>query len=1010
MPGFIADLVEGVADALGSVFKTNLPAYCDVETADTDHALVTKRGALISGIRIDGMRFAVGPEEFERTVDIVTRALQSYLGSSGHSVDIFASRDPSAVRGMLADLASGVRKTCDVIGLQMGDVIAANEKEIAKHTAVESVYLALWSRSSLLSKREASDGAKDLMEAARMVPPMGKHVQDPFTTIPALRERHEATIRSIYEDLRNAGVMCELLNAHEMLRVARLEIDPAFTPADWKPMLIGDTIPGIMSPMALRREEATHLEFSDIQMPSVARQMFPRDAFRLDSKYVVVGERAFAPVFVEIPPREVLPFSSLFDKLKSAQIPWRAMFRIDGGGMRYVGSKEAMASILAITSGMNRRIAESIKDLKALESKGMTNVRFRMSFCTWAPADNKELLVRRAARLAQTLSAWGQCEVREVSGDSMLGMMSTVPFVTEECAANPSVAPLAHVARMLPLMRPASPWKTGSIVFRTMDGRLMPFQPGSSLQTTWNYILFGRPGFGKSVQMLNLLLGSCMQPGMNRLPRIGIVDIGPSSQYFVGMLRDSLPKAQRHQAQGFKLKMSTEYAINPFDTPLGCRFPTPEHKAFIVNILTQVATPAEAAKPYERISELVSKVVDDVYTQFADDGAHSNPKRYSAATEPAVDKLLEHHSFPIDRTTAWWHVVDFLFSKGHSHEATLAQRYAVPKLSDCSALSPQVVDLYGDINVESGQTLTDAFMSLVSSALRDYPNLSAQTRFDIGEVRVAAINLEEVAKSGSNAANRQTAVMYLLASYALTKDYRLDGDTVKAMNMPSMYFDYHMKRVRETKEELKWIAYDEFHRTSSSPAVQASVLVDMREGRKYNIGVVLSSQGADDFPPAMREFATGTFIVDAGSEKNAAALQQFFGFNDTARHLLTQYVNGPKSSGAPLLANITTKQGQYTQLLVSTLGLETRWALSTTSEDVMVREAVCARLGAAEGRVALSAIYPDGAKGAVERLREEGKTNAVDLVAQETLDRWSARRAAAAAANAAATGKRVPAH
>lgn len=997
----IADVVENFANALGTVFKTSLPSYCDIETADTDHALVSKRGSLVSGIRIDGMRFAVGPEEFEKTCDVITRALQSYLMSQGHSVDVFASRDVAGGRTKLANLSSGIRKTCDAVGLEMTDVINANERELGKFTADEAIYVALWSRPSLLSKKEASDGGKELIEAARKMPPTGgRHVQDPFATISALRERHEATVRSVYEDLRNAGIMCDLLTSHEMLRVARLEIDPAFTQPDWKPTLVGDTLPVLKSPAALRRESATELDFSDIQCPSVARQLFPRDAYRLDAKYVVVGERAYAPIFVEIPPREIMPFSSLFEKLVSAQVPWRCQMRIDGGGMKFVGTKDMLTSVLAITSSVNRRIAESLSSLKQLENEGMTNVRFRISFCTWAPANDRELLARRAARLAQTLSAWGQCEVREVSGDSMLGMMSTVPFVTEECAANAAVAPLSHVARMLPLMRPASPWKTGSIVFRTMDGRIMPFQPGSSLQTTWNYILFGRPGFGKSVQMLNLLLSSCMQPGLSRLPRIGIVDIGPSSQYFVNMLRDSLPKQQRHQAAGFKLRMSPEYAINPFDTPLGARFPTPEHKAFIVNILTQVATPAESSTPYARISELVSKVIDDMYTTYSDDGSRSAPKRYSPATEPSVDKLLENYGFHLTRETAWWHVVDFLFAKGHTHEATLAQRYAVPYMADCGQLSPQVIDLYGHIKVESGQSLTEAFTSLISSALRDFPNLSSQTRFDIGEVRVAAINLEEVAKSGSNAANRQTAVMYLLASYALTKDYRIDADTVRSMNMPKEYLDYHMKRVRETKEELNWIAYDEFHRTSASPAVQASVMVDMREGRKYNIGVVLSSQGAEDFPSQMREFATGTFIVDAGSEKNAAALQSFFGFNDTARRMLTNYVNGPKSSGAPLLASITTKQGAYTQLLVSTLGVETRWALSTTSEDVMVREAVCARLGAAEGRVALAALYPDGAKTAVERLREEGHADAVERVAKDTLERWAARKEAKAAAKA----------
>ncbi|MFK4705815.1 intracellular multiplication protein IcmB [Roseateles asaccharophilus] len=990
--GFISQFIEDLAGAAGAIFRTNMPSYCSIETADTDTALVTKRGALVSGIRIDGVKYAVGTEEFEKIVATLTLALQSFLAQKDHTVDIFASRDAAAVRGHLRAMADGVRKTCNNIGLDVEDIISANEVEVAKHTAAESVYLALWSRPGLLSSREITEGRKELMAAARQVPNFGKNVQDPFSALASLRERHAATVNSIYEDLKAADIMCEVISAHEMLRVARMEIDPGFTAPDWKPTLVGDTIPILKSPGVLRREDATSLDFSDIQIPSVARQLFPRDAHRLDSRYAVVGERAFAPVFVEIPPRDVMPFHALFDKLKSAEIPWRALFRLDGGGMKYMGTKDILSTILAITSSANQRINESLKDLKQLEFEGNTNVRIRMSFCTWAPAGNKDLLTRRASRLAQTLSAWGNCEVREVSGDSVLGMMSTVPFVSDECAANAGVAPLSHLCRMLPMMRPASPWKSGSIPFRTIDGRLMPFLPGSSMQSTWNYIFFGRPGYGKSVQMLNMLLSSCMQPGLSRLPRIGVVDIGPSSAYFVNMIRDSLPKNMRHLAQSFKLRTSADYAINPMDLPLGNRFPMPEHKAFIVNILTQIATPAEADKPYSRMSEMASKVIDDVYLQYSDRGARCSPKRYSQATEARVDELLKNYGFVFNRETTWWNVVDFLFEKGHTHEATLAQRYAVPLIADCVALQSQIQDMYGRIQVESGQTLTEAFSSLISAALGDYPNLSTETRFDIGEVRIAAINLEEVAKTGSDSANKQAAIMYLLASYVLTKDYRLDEPTVKEMVMPEMYRDYHMKRMRETKEDLKWIAYDEFHRTSSSPSVQSSVLVDMREGRKFNVGVVLSSQGAGDFPPTMREFATGTFIVDAGSDKNARELQAFFGFNDTARELLTTYVTGPKSSGAPLLASITTKSGTFTQLLVSTLGVETRWALSTTTEDVMVREAVCAAIGAANGRMALSAAYPDGAKAAVERLRHEGHSNPIQEVANVTLNRWHERQ------------------
>jgi len=993
MNNFFSEAVENIAIGLGEIFHTSMPTYCDIETADSDTTLVTTKGALLSGICLSGMQAALGPEEFERTVEILTRALQSYLTNQGHTVDIFASRDASAVRSKLGVMSDGVRKTCDKIGLEMSDVISSNQNELAKHTADEQVYLALWTRESMLSKSEAKDGHKKMVEAQRKLPITKLSSQNMISTIAELREKHDATIRSIHEDIRNAGIMCNLLSAHEMLRVARMQIDPEQTPSDWKPHLIGDSLPVISSPAYLRDEKANELDFSDLQYPPVSWQMFPRDAKRVNAKHVIVGDRAFAPVFIEIPSREIMPFSSLFDKLATAGIPWRVMFRIDGGGLKYIGVKDALSELLSITSKFNARIANSIRDLKAVEFKANTLVRMRISFCTWAPANDLEMLSRRSSRLVQTISAWGQCEVREISGDAMLGMISTVPFLSEECAANACVAPLEHVARMLPIMRPASPWKSGSIVFRTLDGQIMPFQPGSSLQTTWNYILFGRPGYGKSVQMLNLILGSCMQPGLSRLPRVGIVDIGPSSQYFVNMLRDSLPKNMRHLVAGFKLTMSPEHAINPLDLPLGCRSPTPEHKAFIVNILTQLATPAEAKAPYARISELISKVVDDIYLKFSGESSSSTPRRYAAGQEPSVDLLLNRYNFEVIRgSTVWYHVVDFLTSKGHTHEATLAQRYAVPVIPDCIALSQQVVDLYGKVKVESGETLPEAFASLLSSACRDFSNLACPTRFDIGEVRVAAINLEEVAKTGSDSANRQAAVMYLLASYALTKDYRINEDTVRAMNMPSQYLDYHLTRARETKEDLKWIAYDEFHRTSSSPAVQDSVLMDMREGRKFKVGVILSSQGADDFPAVMREFASGTFIVDSGSKKNSDALQSYFGFNDTAKKLLVDHVNGPKTSGAPLLAVIATKNGLFVQLLVSTLGVETRWALSTTTEDVLVREIVCERLGATNGRQALARAYPGMAQTAVERLREAGEANAIRIVAETVIDKWEEKQ------------------
>ena len=103
----------------------------------------------------------------------------------------------------------------------------------------------------------------------------------------------------------------------------------------------------------------------------------------------------------------------------------------------------------------------------------------------------------------------------------------------------------------------------------------------------------------------------------------------------------------------------------------------------------------------------------------------------------------------------------------------LAQRYAMPILSDLTAVARDtaVTDLYGKITITTGESIIDAFLRMISSATREYPILTTQTRFDIGDAKVVSLDLDEVAKSGGDAADRQTAVMYMLARYVLAKDF-----------------------------------------------------------------------------------------------------------------------------------------------------------------------------------------------------------------------------------------------
>ena len=56
-----------------------------------------------------------------------------------------------------------------------------------------------------------------------------------------------------------------------------------------------------------------------------------------------------------------------------------------------------------------------------------------------------------------------------------------------------------------------------------------------------------------------------------------------------------------------------DYAINPFDVQLGCRFPTPQERSFLVNFLTLLVTPVGSEKAYDGVADMSGLVVDELY-------------------------------------------------------------------------------------------------------------------------------------------------------------------------------------------------------------------------------------------------------------------------------------------------------------------------------------------------------------------------------------------------------------
>lgn len=987
------DSIDAILAWFSTELKQTVESYCDIETADDPNTLVARDGSLISVIRVFGVTRLIGQEEFDMIHQGLTQGLQATLKRPGHVVQVYFSYDRDAVKTEIEDILSPAKATSKRLNLDLDDLFTERVNHISKYCAHEELYFVLWTRPYSLNAEQLKRSSKDKLNFIRehKIPPF-KNGQNLIAAVPDLRESHASFVRSIVTDLNALNVYCTLLEVHDAVYAMRNGCDPDFTSKDWRAVLPGDKIP-------VHEARPLANELSGLMYPPIARQLFPRDAQAIDLRTIRAGDRVYTPIFIDLFPQDLKSFIALFARTLPTRVPWRISFLIESGGMGTLGFKSAMASILSFTSAQNGLVHDAVKLLREIDvNTDDAVVKLQVTLATWAPEGNLRLLRTRAAELAKAVEGWGSCEVSEVSGDVFAGIASSLLGFTANSVATPSVAPLSDVVYMLPFTRPASAWSRGALLLRSPDGKPWAYQPGSAQQTTWIDLMYARPGSGKSVLSNAVNLALCLSGGITRLPRIAIIDIGPSSSGLISLLKEALPPDLKHFVAYHRLRMTPDYSINPFDTQLGCRRPSPQERGFLVNFITLLATPLGAERPYDGVSDMAGLIVDEMFKYLADEGkAHP----YTHGIEPIADDILSEIGFVFDDRTTWWEVTDALFLAGFHHEAMLAQRYAMPLLADAASICrTQVIeDLYGQVKAPTGEPLIQAFSRMISSAVREYPILSNITKFDIGDARIVSLDLDEVAKSGGDAAERQTAVMYMLARYSLARHYYLTEDALT--DIPEAYREFHRQRISEIREDSKRIVYDEFHRTSKARAVRDQVILDMREGRKWNVQIALISQSLDDFDPVMVEFGTSIFIMDAGPEQAIKRSTEIFGLSETARVALKTRVHGPREGGATFLAQFSTKQGMNTQLLTNTLGPIELWAFSTTAEDARLRNKLYTKLGPKEARRVLANLFPSGSVKSLIEARlsqlketqgviEEGSNLSIaDQLMDEILDAYS---------------------
>lgn len=991
--------IERVLATLTSILKFEISDYCDLETVeisdDGEGALIAKDGSMATIIRYEGFKTIKSEEEFVDAISRFNLSAGSYLGTKGHQIQVVFDRDedPTALINQRIDPC---RLSAKRLQLDVGDLLDENCAVLAAKCCAESVHFVLWTRPSLLAPIEAKLHAQEKVALQKNVPPM-KDAQNPLRTIQFLVDRHRAFVSKFLQDLKMIQGSATALDCRAALREVRASLYPDVTPPNWRPTLIGD-------PVKAKWEDRKTKDVSAIMPPKLTAQLLPLDAYNgrrgggdgvTDTRAVRVGSRIYAPCFISTYPLKALYFESLFRDLNGSTtktkfgtkpMPWRVSFLLEGDGMSGMTMKKLFAGILGLTAESNRNLVKAANALGAYKSDGGVVIKLQINAATWVTyGDEKELMLRRA-KLVRALTAWGDANVNEETGDPTAGMTSCAIGLSPFSVAPATAVPLEETLSILPLSRPASPFSGGHVLFRSLDGKLLPYDMFSSEQRTWITLIFAGPGSGKSVLLNRLNVEMCWGGGLNRLPYICVIDIGISSSGFISLVQEALPKELQHLALYVRLQNTVDYTINPFDTMLGCREPLARERDYMANFLTMLVT-SEVGTPEKGMRQFCGRVVDAMFNQLSDKNERGAPRRYTHGSDQYVSDAVETYAIEWrDEVTTWWEIVDALFAKGATHAAYRAQRYAMPTLTDAvrAASDPEVVGDFEKLQNE-GISVAAQFKLMVSSAISEYPVFSGQTVFDVGEARLLAIDLNDVVTSGSAAAKKKAALMFSTARNLFVKKIAISEEDLPYV--PATYRDYHKTRFAEIKEDFKRLAYDEYHKTGGDPMLTEQALTDGREGRKWGLEVILSSQLVEDFKDVSK-IATTVLILDAGNVQTRKTIKEIFGLSEAEASAMVAHVRGPTPEGATFLAKFQTDEAESVQLFTSTMGPQTLWALATYQEDRTVRDALYKRLGPAEARRALAGRFPKGScRSYVNKLRQSAKGETAGGWIDENVDR-----------------------
>jgi intracellular multiplication protein IcmB len=695
-------------------------------------------------------------------------------------------------------------------------------------------------------------------------------------------------------------------------------------------------------------------------------------------------------------------FSSLMTKIRGSSIPMSVSMDIFPDGLGFNRINQTLATFLGAVTPENKLIKAAYDELKEYDEKHQAIdpiIGTRMVFSTWGKS--REQAEKRLIELQLAIRGWGSAVPSSETGSPETARLSAIPEFMAESDAPVLPAPLQDILYMSPITRTASPWEEGQLIMKTTEGALYPIAIGSSKHASYLSGVVAPSGSGKSFTVNKIHACLALSPGAMKLPYGCLIDVAPSGEGCLRLLRQILPESLWGQLIYYKVVNHASACVNPFDLQLGCTGPTPMELDFQMSVLEAIF-----AGMGEERSSFVSALIKAAYEYYAPNS--TTARLWQSGLHERVAKELREIGFdvPEGKEITAYRVTDELFAAGRIEAAIIAQRFAVPRLEDLNKVinSESMKSRYGNAKIK-GEPFLEWASRAITNGVDMYPLLASVTRIDIDNARIKVIDLQSVLAGASDSMADFKGLMYLYARHLGARHFFLDKDEMRDI-VRDEYRDYQMARVREIQQTPKFLTYDEWHNVKSLDYLVRLNEKEGRESRKFRVYVTLVTQYAKDYPEAIISGMTTLFVVGQASLAQNEFTRQQLDLSDTDFDVLR---NDLDRMGR-IWVWFRLRDGMVTATLDNDVGPLESWCYTTDDKDAPLRNELAQLIGERDAMRMLAKTYPTGSaagdldKRARQMAASGGAANAetgktvTSLLARELSERFYAAASTAVAA------------